>query len=151
MSDHAGSRWRSYQATYSSTIAQGLPVFRPCSHHLLQFYGISPGKPPTQCLASAEGDEHILALANGFRHPERLAPQGHPGLIDRQPIEFRAVHCGKTFEAIECRLLLENFGINLERTWSGEYAGAAAGRLLGRNGMRRAVGAKKEPRISRGG
>src|SRR5260370_20545539 len=51
---------------------------------------------------------------------------------------------------VERAVLLEHIGIEFEGRGRGEDPGAAAGGLLGRDRMRRAVGAEKEGGVTRG-
>src|SRR5580704_12557819 len=71
-------------------------------------------------------------------------------LTDRQPVEIRTVQRREHLEAIERAFFLEHLGVKLEGAGRGENAGAAAGGLLGRDRMRRAVGAEKELRAAGG-
>ncbi len=70
--------------------------------------------------------------------------------MTRQAIEIRAEMAGEGLQAIQAAGQLERLGVQLDRRVRGEHAGAAAGVLLGRALVRRAVGAEKEARIAAG-
>src|SRR6516225_7621705 len=146
MPRQAGSHSRSYQATYSSTMARvaGCVVTsstrpsprtqtrRPSSRAarysapvLIAFSALSSllGKPPAQCLAGAERDERIRILADNLRHRKGLTPQGYPSFIDRQPVKFGAVQRGEGLEAVEGIFFLEDLGVDFERAWRSKDAG----------------------------
>ena len=61
-----------------------------------------------------------------------------------QLVEICAMKAGKGFEFIQRACLFKSFCIQFNRRMCGINACAAAGRLFGGSGMRRAVGAEKK-------
>ena len=109
---------------------------------------------PAQRLAGAEGAHREIAFADRRRHGSSSRRSVTRSSLTGRPVEGRAVERGEGLEPVERAFLLEHLGIDLERRRRGEDAGAAAGGLLGRDRVRRAVGAEKEmrrcPRSRRG-
>ena len=89
--------------------------------------------------------------ADPVRNRDRRALQHHLPLVERQAVETRPVLGGEGFEPVERALLLEHRRIGFEREGRVEDAGAAAGRFLGLDRVRGAVGAEEEFRRARGG
>ena len=98
--------------------------------------------PPAQRL------ELRLAEGQHLGHGPVLAPQRHRAGVARQAVEVGAVEAGEAFEPVERAGGVEGLGVELERVQRGVAAGAAAGVLLQRRGVRRAVGAEEEARAA---
>ena len=108
------------------------------------------GKTPSNRFATAIGDHRAAAEAVPLRGHPGLLDQGDGFAVTRQPIEIRAEMAGEGLKPIQAAGSLERLRVQLERGVGGEHAGAAAGVLLVRALVGRAVGAEKVTRIAAG-
>src|SRR5881392_4321222 len=101
---------------------------------------------PAQSLSGMERDDAL----NFPRHLDVGTLERHHLLVDRQPVEARAVDRGKGLQCVERVFLLEHGRIALERVRRIEDSGAAAGAFLSMPRVRSAVGPKENIGQARG-
>src|SRR3546814_3900920 len=83
-------------------------------------------------------------FADPFGDARFSALEADRAFVQRQAIKARAMLARKPLEPVERAIFVEGGEIGFERKGRVEDAGAAAGRFLRADGMRRAVGAEEE-------